>query len=336
MRNILFISPNPIWGGAATANLAIAKMLQDNGHNVVFNDEYTGLHIYNSVTITHTPIHQKRFLDRSLIKRLVSDNKIDCIIWSPMVAIYFCKEIKRFKKLGIKQVAIVHSLSLKKDFKGRLMDFLVSITLTHMSTIVYVSQYTMDSWGKFHAIRKSRAHQVVIHNLVNLPITNHSLTGNKPRIGFVGRLSEEKQPQIFCDLSNHIDYKFCVFGDGPMAKVLMLQYNDVKFFGQCNIHDIYSSIDVLVMTSRFENCPMVILEAKAFGIPCVAPNVGGIPELIESGVDGILYDGYDQATILSAIDSILLNYTKFSSHCLESSKKNTAQNRIGEWEKILR
>ncbi len=336
MSNILFITPNPVWGGAATANLAIAQMLQDNGHRVIVNDEYFKQDEYNRIKIDHTPIHQKRFSDRSLLNKLVIDNEINYIIWSPLAAIYFYQDIKHLKKLGIKQIAIVHSLSLAKDLKGRLIDFLVSLTLANMSTIVYVSQYTMDTWDKFRAIRKSKVQKVVVHNVVDLPFSQHSIHSNKPRIGFVGRLSEEKQPQIFCDLSTQSQYDFCVYGDGPQMAYLTSKYKNIQFNGLCNdVDKIYSDIDILVMTSRFENCPMVILEAQAFAVPCVAPNVGGIPELIENGVNGILYKGYKTTTILDAISEILSNYSRFSANSLSRSKNHTPLTAISQWNRIL-
>lgn len=336
MSNILFVSPNPVWGGAATANMAVAKMLRDYGHKVIVNDEYLKDDQYNGLTIDHTPIHQKKFSDRSLLRKLVRDNCIDCIIWSPLVAIYYYPEIKKLKRAGIQQIAIVHSLSLTNDFKGRLMDFLVSLTLACMSHIVYVSQYTLESWNKYIAVRKSKAEKVVIHNIVS---------GNEPsqrnflqniRIGFVGRLSSEKQPRIFCELSKCSSDKFNIYGDGPLFDELKAQYENIEFKGACyDLNQIYRDIDILVMTSKFENCPMVVLEAQSFGIPCVAPNVGGIPEIVENGVNGILYEGYDIETILKAVETVKSNYVTFSKNSLISSKKHSPAQVINCWKKIL-
>lgn len=336
MSNILFISPNPIWGGAATANIAIAKMLQDNGHHVIVNDEYLSLQEYNGLKIDHTPTHQKKFSDRGLLMKLIDDNKIDCVIWSPLVAIYFYQDIKRLKRLGVKQIAIVHSLSLTKDIKGKLMDFLVSLTLSRMSTIVYVSQYTKESWDKFRAIRKSNAKKIVIHNVIEANTISHSFDLDNPRIGFVGRLSVEKQPYVFCELSSELNYNFCVYGEGPLLDELKNQYKNIDFKGLCNdINEIYSNIDILVMTSQFENCPMVILEAQSRGIPCVAPNVGGIPELIESGFNGILFDGYDAKTIANCIKDVINDYARYAQNCYDSSLNHTPKSVISTWNKLF-
>lgn len=337
MKNILFISPNPVWGGAATANLTIAKMLQDNAYNVIVNDEYYAGERHGTLKIDHTPVHQRRFTDRTLLKALVEKNDIDCIVWSPLAAIYFYKDIIDLKKAGIKQIAIVHSLSLTNNFKGRLMDVLISLTISKMSAIVYVSNYTLNSWNKFRAVRKSKASKVVIHNPVDILCEKHSLHSEKPRIGFVGRLSDEKQPEIFCELSEKTkDFDFYVYGDGPLMPELKSRYKNVEFKGLCtDLQEIYHNIDILVMTSKFENCPMVILEARNFGIPCVVPNVGGIPEVVDTGFNGFLYDEYNSDTILKAINQTMSNYEEFSANCLKSSVNHSPSNLINRWKEVL-
>lgn len=336
MSNILFICPNPVWGGAATATIEIAKLLQDKGHKVIFNDEYSVDKEVFGLRIDRTPVHQKRFTDRKLIHEIIEKNDITCIIWSQLVAIYYLNEIVNLKKKGIKQISIVHSLSLRNNLKGKIIDYLVSLALANMSTIVYVSQYTKESWAKFRAIRKSKAQQVVIHNIVGIVGTEHKLKIERPRIGFVGRLSEEKQPEIFCELSKKSLYDFSIYGDGPMMDGLKLKYPNIKFKGLCNnIFEIYSNIDILVMTSKFENCPMTILEAQAFGIPCIAPKVGGIPEIVDHGVNGILYENYESSIILKAINTITLDYQRFVSNIRNNRKKDSISEIYNKWEKII-
>ena len=164
---ILFISPNPIWGGAATANLSIAKMLIESGHSVIYNDEYLKESVYDGIHIDHSPIHRKRFVDRSIIHQLVIKESIDIIIWNTLIAIYYNPEIRKFSERGIKQICIIHSLSLSQNIKGKLIDYLISRTIVNMSAIVYVSQYTYNSWNKYQIVRKSNVDQFVIYNCIN-------------------------------------------------------------------------------------------------------------------------------------------------------------------------
>ena len=63
--------------------------------------------------------------------------------------------------------------------------------------------------------------------------------------------------------------------------------------------------DALVMGSRWaENAPLVINEARAVGCPIVAPKIGGIPELVKDGVDGILFTPGDKNSLTSALATL--------------------------------
>jgi glycosyltransferase involved in cell wall biosynthesis len=65
---------------------------------------------------------------------------------------------------------------------------------------------------------------------------------------------------------------------------------------------ILGAARALVLGSRWpENAPLVILEARAAGCPVIAPRIGGIPELVEEGVDGWLYAPGDVDALASAL-----------------------------------
>lgn len=67
------------------------------------------------------------------------------------------------------------------------------------------------------------------------------------------------------------------------------------------MRDLYRACDVLVISSQMENLPNTIVEAKACGVPVVAPAVGGIPQMIRHEVDGYLaapYSTLDQGTAM--------------------------------------
>ena len=66
-------------------------------------------------------------------------------------------------------------------------------------------------------------------------------------------------------------------------------FGRISFLGQSsNIEKIYSMCDVVALISNFEALPLSIIEAMSCGKPIIATDVGGIPELIESGANGIL------------------------------------------------
>ena len=59
--------------------------------------------------------------------------------------------------------------------------------------------------------------------------------------------------------------------------------------------------NVFINTTNFDNMPVSVIEAMALGLPVVSTNVGGIPFLIEDGVDGLLVPPRDEKTMCDAI-----------------------------------
>jgi len=70
---------------------------------------------------------------------------------------------------------------------------------------------------------------------------------------------------------------------------------------------LFAACDVFVLPSLLEGCPIAILEAMAAGVPIVSTNVGGIPELVKEGRNGILVDPRNSNQLAEAISSLLLN-----------------------------
>jgi glycosyltransferase involved in cell wall biosynthesis len=77
------------------------------------------------------------------------------------------------------------------------------------------------------------------------------------------------------------------------------------FADRTNLKAYLQSASLLVLPSLEDNCPMVVLEAMASGVPVVAARVGGVPELIEDGQTGLLCDPSNSRSILEAVSRIL-------------------------------
>ena len=81
--------------------------------------------------------------------------------------------------------------------------------------------------------------------------------------------------------------------------------NDVPtnavFYGQVDSDEIaeaYRGARFLVIPSEwFEGCPLVILEAMSFGLPVIASRIGGLPELVDEGVTGMLFEPGNSADL---------------------------------------
>jgi glycosyltransferase involved in cell wall biosynthesis len=68
---------------------------------------------------------------------------------------------------------------------------------------------------------------------------------------------------------------------------------------------IYRQSTICVLTSEHEGTPNVLLEAMAAGLPIVATNVGGVPEIVKDGVTGFLVDGEDLAAQITVITRLV-------------------------------
>jgi glycosyltransferase involved in cell wall biosynthesis len=121
-------------------------------------------------------------------------------------------------------------------------------------------------------------------------------------IGTVGRLVPVKDFDLFLEVASHVKRsddraKFSILGDGPLKEHLMRRAQElgvedsVTFLpARSDPFPYYRSLHLFLNTSLHEGVPLTILEAMACGLPIVAPRVGGIPEVIEDGKQGVLVE----------------------------------------------
>jgi len=161
---------------------------------------------------------------------------------------------------------------------------------------------------------------VVINNFAIEPrgASRHCFARKRAKIAFVGRLSPEKGPDIFCQLAKQIpQHEFVLFGDGPMLPDLMRFSNYVTFKGHVqNMDEEWSDIDILCITSRYEGLPMVAVEAMLRGIPVIAFDVGNIKELINNPDLGSVIRPSD----IIAMKLAVLDWVKLPGNILKERK----------------
>ena len=144
----------------------------------------------------------------------------------------------------------------------------------------------------------------IIRNFIALPTRPPALP-RPASIGFVGRLSPEKGPDLFCELAERTDASiaFHIFGDGPMRPDLETRYRGrVQFHGvEADMAGVWPRLGLLLMPSRAEGMPMAALEALAHGVPVAAARVGALPDLLSDGETGWLFAAGDVAGASNAI-----------------------------------
>ena len=106
--------------------------------------------------------------------------------------------------------------------------------------------------------------------------------------------------------------KLLVVGEGPLeqklrklAEKLGLE-NEIIFLGfRKDIPEVLSTLDIFLLVSTKEGLGVSLLEAGSYGLPIVATNVGGIPEIVKDGVTGLLVPPKDSQTLAEKIIYLL-------------------------------
>ena len=113
---------------------------------------------------------------------------------------------------------------------------------------------------------------------------------------YFGRLSKEKGVTTLLQAHKYLaaDLPLKIVGTGPLEEELRKDYPTVKFLGYQSgqsLHDLIANAAFVVVPSEwYENCSMVVLESMAFGKPVIGSRIGGIPEQVEDGKTGFLFE----------------------------------------------
>lgn len=142
--------------------------------------------------------------------------------------------------------------------------------------------------------------------------------GTSPILGFVGRLSPDKGALTFVDLAAAVAARhpgatrFVMVGDGPQRSAVDARIATTGLGEEFTLTGAVDSplalmhaIDVGVITSPTESLPNVLLEFMACGVPVVAPAVGGIVDVVEHGVSGLLVPPGSTDAAADACQSLL-------------------------------
>lgn len=139
------------------------------------------------------------------------------------------------------------------------------------------------------------------------------------KIVFVGRLDPVKGVSLLLDAfaeirRRHPDATLTLAGDGPARESLEHRCHGLGlsdcvtftgFIDETAVADLLNASDLFVLASFAEGLPVVLMEAMATGLPVVASQIAGIPELVRDGENGLLIPAGDTASLIAAIDRLL-------------------------------
>lgn len=196
---------------------------------------------------------------------------------------------------------------------GSLRKRLIRFVLDHAARIVVLS----SQWSAWMHGVSANPRVVCIHNPVAVPAEAVS-PAPQLRVLFLGRMNRGKGIYDLLEVvarlrGRHPALRLICAGDGEAEQVAAradeLGIGDaveIPGWVSAQARDaLIAASTILVLPSYFEGLPMSVLEAMAAGMPAVTTSVGGIPDLIEDGIDGYMVTPGDKEALARVLDRLL-------------------------------
>lgn len=329
--NVLHLIGGGEIGGAERLVLTLLKLLDRDRYEMhlicLCKGPFAELARDNGIK-AHT-VAMRHKLDISTIRPIreyIANNEID-IVHTHGVRANLVGRIAAHKE-GVPVVTTFHS-RLSYDYSSRLAALLAKI-ITRLT-----NRYTDRFIAISHAIKEEVLAMGVPENKVQ--VIHNGLDTDKFKsfrereeikkqlgidpekkiVTMVARLHPVKGHKYFIlaareVLSLRSDVQFLIIGEGMLREELEKMLIEMQLQGQVlmpgyynQIEDIYRISDIICVPSIMEGLGLVVLEAMFFKVPVVAARVGGIPEIIEDGKEGILVPPRDYKSLAQGIMRLL-------------------------------
>lgn len=236
--------------------------------------------------------------------------------------------IRQAKRNGKKAILHIHGGGFR-EFRLLCPEF-VDKYLKMSDAVIALS----EKWKQYFTEDVGLKNVYVVNNIISNPQIYKKISDGKFHLLFLGSVVEAKG--IFDLLETICEHKeewksrvmLHIGGNGKIDlltnKIKELAISDfVKYEGWVDGVKkamLFNNADAFILPSYVEGVPISILEAISYGIPVLSTPVGGIPEVVKSGVNGILFASGDKLSMYKAID-MLLNNTKICADMGRQSKR---------------
>jgi len=274
---ILFIAPR-YSGGIGGHAYRVAEKLREYGFDIKL------LHV------PHIPIKKLKnpsFAILSSIKALVSTEKYDIVHAFNIPSAFAMRYVKAKKKvLSVHGVYSEQVKALHSNSTGSMADIAESRVLKWADKLTTDSKMVQKAYKEKLGVDFEFLYAPLdISKFDEIP----SVSKIEDQVVYIGRDSYEKGIDILRKIESKIN-----------GKVVYCTNVDWK-----NAMTVLKASSLLVIPSRMESIPQVIKEAFYLKVPIVATNVGGIPELIQDNVNGLLVAPEDPKQLLETINKLL-------------------------------
>ena len=216
--------------------------------------------------------------------------------------------------LGVPVVHTPHAFPFLMEGAKRRYRFLERLVRPKTSALIAVSQEEARAARALLGFPSERIQFIPNGTRYSAAPTTESAP--RKAVGFFGRLSRQKGVDLLLRAIADMDVEVCIHGSGEDEAALRRQCDRlriahrVRFMGECLQEDVVTCMRgyaAIVIPSRWEGFPYVVLDACAAGVPVIAARVGGIPDIIQDGINGVLFPANDAQALSNAIAMLLQN-----------------------------
>lgn len=212
------------------------------------------------------------------------------------------------KRCGKRVILHEHSGEFARDFEAGDDAYREDVrrTFNSVDRVIVLS----EEWRDYFAVNVCDVDKIVVlHNGVRLPPETCSPCVHQDVL-FLGRLDARKSPDVLLRASRTAlavvpDMHLVFGGDGDLDRYKSIAEelgisDRCEFLGWVSGDDkerLFARSGIYCLPSKNEAMPMSVLEAMAHGLPTISTNVGGVPQIIDDGVDGLLMDVDDEEAL---------------------------------------
>lgn len=307
----------PTVGGSGIIATELGQMLAERGHEIHFISSGMPFRLkkiyhnifFHQVEINQYSVFQYPPYDIQLATKLAEvavREKLDLIHAHYAIPHAFCAIVARqMAALDFKIVTTLHGTDITVLGQDPIMANAIRFGIEKSDSVTAVSHALVKETRSLIQTKKNIR---TVYNFIDERVyrkmdgshlkEEYGITEEKVII-HVSNFRKIKRVQdvvfTFSKIRKILRAKLLLVGDGPEMPTVMnlvqkLQLDrDVLFLGkQQNVEELYSMSDLMLLLSEKESFGLVLLEAMACGVPCIATDIGGIPEVIEHGVNGYL------------------------------------------------
>lgn len=199
----------------------------------------------------------------------------------------------------------------------------------HIDSVICPSEFMKTKLDHNPAIK---GRTIALHNFVDK--VEWKETEKKDYILYFGRYSEEKGIGTLIQAAKELpDNNFIFAGTGPLVDDIKGEnIREVGFKTGVDLENLIREAKFSIYPSEwYENCPFSVMESEMYGTPVLGANIGGIPELIQVGKTGDLFESGNKEDLKKKIKEMLDRCDEYSKNC-----KNITFDDIDEYcEKLI-